>query len=133
MTFASLQAPFAVGLGAVVGALSRYYLGRWLIDLTGLHDFPVGTLGVNLLGCLAMGTFIALTTPGETLSPAIRLMIATGFLGSLTTFSAYELEIATLLDAEGWHQDLLYWLGSPLLGLACLHGGLTLGRILAEE
>jgi CrcB protein len=125
MTFAHFRAPMAVGLGAVAGALSRFYLGPWLTNLTGITTFPVGTLGVNLCGCFLMGGFIAITAKTDRISPDLRLLIATGFLGSLTTFSSYELDTSDLLDLKGWRQDMLYGLGSPLLGLACLYGGLA--------
>jgi CrcB protein len=128
MTFAQFRLALAVSLGAIAGSLSRYYLGGWLTGISGVEGFPIGTLGINLLGCFMMGMFIGATYTSERLSPAIRLMIATGFLGSLTTFSSYELETDGLLKAEGWHQDLLYGVGSPALGLACLYGGLAIGR-----
>ena len=128
MTFAQLRAPLAVSLGAVGGALGRYYLGGWITQITGLATFPIGTMGVNLLGCFLMGTFISLSARQITMPSEIRLLVATGLLGSLTTFSSYELETVDLIDAEGWHQDVLYWIGSPLLGLVCLRGGLALGR-----
>jgi fluoride ion exporter CrcB/FEX len=55
MTFAHFRAPLALSLGAIPGALSRYYLGGWLSELTGLENFPIGTMGINLLGCFLMG------------------------------------------------------------------------------
>jgi CrcB protein len=129
MTFVNLRAPLAVGLGAIPGALSRYYLGGWLTQLVGLEDFPIGTMGVNLLGCFLLGGFVAWISRHKTIPSEIPLLVATGFLGSLTTFSSYELEIAALVEDEGWQQDWLYGLGSPLLGLACLYGGLALGGV----
>ena len=133
MTFAHLRAPIAVSLGAIGGALSRHYLGGWMTKTTLLTEFPIGTMGVNLLGCFLMGSFIAWSQRQATLPQEIRLIMATGFLGSLTTFSAYELETAVLLDTAGWHQEVLYWLGNPLLGLACLWGGLALAGLKSEE
>jgi CrcB protein len=129
MTFTQLKPVLAVSLGAVAGGLSRYYLGGWLISISGVEPFPVGTLGINLLGCFLMGAFIGLTYRNDSFSPELRLMVATGFLGSLTTFSSYQLETALLIDVDGWHQDLLYWLGSPLLGIVCLQAGLALGGL----
>lgn len=133
MTFPRLKSALAVSLGAVAGALSRYYLGEWLISISGVEPFPIGTLGVNLVGCFLMGVFIALTYRHESFRPELRLLVSTGFLGSLTTFSSYQLEISLLVDADGWHQDLLYWLGSPLLGLVCLQAGLALGGTGGED
>lgn len=129
MTFAHFRAPIAVALGAIAGTLSRYYLGEWLTVLTGPENFPIGTMVVNVLGCFLMGGFIAWSYRHETMPSEIRLLVATGFLGSLTTFSSYELEVSALLEAEGWQQDWLYWIGSPLVGLICLYGGLSLGKV----
>jgi len=127
MTFASFRHALAVCLGAIAGALSRYYLGLGLVNLFEFEIFPIDTLGVNLLGCFGLGLFVGFTAGHESMSPEIRLMVATGFFGSLTTFSSYELDLAALGDIKGWHQDVLYGLGSPLLGLVCLYGGVALG------
>lgn len=130
MNHAALRAPVAVSLGAIGGALIRYYLGNWLVQTTGVNDFPVGTFAVNLLGCFLMGIFVAAGLKTASISPELRLLVATGFLGSLTTFSSYGLDTANLVEAPGWWQDGLYWLGSPVLGWFCLQAGLALGNAL---
>jgi CrcB protein len=60
--------------------------------------------------------------------PDIRLLVTTGFLGSYTTFSSYELDVAKLLE-DSLASDLLYWSGSALLGLFTLQLGITLAEI----
>lgn len=86
-----------VGVGGFVGAISRYALGhavhRWLGESAG---FPYGTLAVNVLGCLLIGAAMAFNDAGD-MRPETRLLIATGFLGSLTTFSTFGHETLELV------------------------------------
>ena len=85
----------AVGGGAAVGAWVRWGLGALLNPL--FPTLPLGTLAANLIGGLLMGIAMELFTRHTLLSPELRLLITTGFLGGLTTFSAFSAEIATLL------------------------------------
>ncbi len=91
----------AVGVGAALGAWVRWGLG---LLLNAMHPaMPIGTLAANLIGGylmgLAMGLFM-LNTP----STELRLLITTGFLGGLTTFSTFSAEAVSLLqrDEYGW-------------------------------
>ncbi|NJL48343.1 MAG: fluoride efflux transporter CrcB [Leptolyngbyaceae cyanobacterium SM2_5_2] len=128
----ALRAPIAVGLGAVPGALSRYYLSQSLAQWAWLAGFPAGTLAVNLLGCFLLGLFLTLTRNKIPVGEDVRLLVATGFIGSLTTFSSYGLEV-TNLGLAHWRLTLLYGLGSPMLGLVCLFSGIALAQNLAVE
>jgi len=116
-----LRPLLAVALGAIPGALGRYYLGLAL-------PLPLGTLAANLLGCGAMGLVTGLAAWRWSLSPDLQRLVATGFLGSFTTFATYELDLVVLLEHPGWWSDGLYWVGSPVLGLGCFYAGQTLGR-----
>jgi CrcB protein len=131
MTLPGLRTAIAISLGAIPGALGRHYLSRGLVSLTGITNFPIGTLGVNLLGCFLLGSLVTITMRRFTLSPDMRLLVITGFIGSFTTFSAYELDIAHLAEARQWWLEAIYWLGSPILGLLCLQVGMALGRRLS--
>lgn len=120
----------AVGLGAIAGALSRYYLTLWFAQHYGI-DFPYGTFFINLTGCFAMGFFITLA--GERvimISPEVRLLIATGFLGSYTTFSTYGLETVMLVSQRRLLSAMYYWLGSALLGIISVQLGVVLAKAL---
>lgn len=128
MALPGLRAPIAVALGAIPGALGRYYLGKSLANWAGMPDFPIGTLGVNLLGCFLLGLFVTLTLRKLSVSPELRLMVVTGLIGSFTTFSSYELDVAHLTAMRQWWLGGIYWVGSPLLGLLCLWSGMALGR-----
>ena len=93
----NFRAPLAISLGAIAGALSRYYLTLWFAQRFGTA-FPYGTFFINLTGCLIMGFFITFSLERVAIiSPEVRLMVTTGFLGAYTTFSTYGLESNNLL------------------------------------
>ncbi len=92
MTF---HAFLAVGLGAAMGAWLRWGLGLWLNPT--LPELPLGTLFANLIGAYLIGLAIAFFMQHSGLSAEWRLLIITGFLGGLTTFSTFSAETVTLL------------------------------------
>ena len=81
-----------VGGGGFFGSLARYYLSGWATQLTHAGRFPVGTLVVNVTGCLLMGLLAGLAEHAHLLSPPARLFFLTGFLGGYTTYSAFAYE-----------------------------------------
>ena len=85
----------AVGGGAAVGAWIRWGLGSLFNPV--FPTLPLGTLAANLFGGLLMGFAMEFMTRHAVLSPEARLLVATGFLGGLTTFSTFSGEIVTLL------------------------------------
>lgn len=90
----------AVGLGAACGAWLRWGLGMWLNPLVGA--FPLGTLVANLAGGLLMGVVLAALQTWPGLSPALKLLLTTGLLGGLTTFSAFSAEAFQLAQRGAW-------------------------------
>jgi CrcB protein len=83
----------AVSVGAALGALTRWQAG--LLFNTRWAGFPLGTLLVNLVGGLLIG--MALEWFGRQPNEVLKLLLVTGFLGGLTTFSAFSGESLTLL------------------------------------
>jgi fluoride exporter len=122
----AIRAPIAISLGAIAGALSRYYLTHWFTHQFGSH-FPYGTFFINLTGCLLMGFFITHALE-KSFSSDLRLLVATGFLGAYTTFSTYGLDTTTLLN-RSVSLALLYWSGSAILGVLCVQVGILLAKI----
>jgi CrcB protein len=92
----------AVGVGAALGAWMRWGLGAWLNPL--FSALPMGTLVANLIGGYLMGLAMGIFALGGLVSPEMRLFITTGFLGGLTTFSAFSAEAVHLLSRGeyGW-------------------------------
>ncbi len=98
----NLTHAFAIALGATLGAWLRWLLGLMLNAV--IPNLPLGTLIANLSGGLMMGVALALMMAGQVDNQTVRLLITTGFLGGLTTFSAFSGEGLTLLLKQeyGW-------------------------------
>lgn len=79
--------------GASAGALLRWLLGTWLNHLW--PGVPLGTLAANVAGGYLIGLAFAYFSGHPTLSPEWRLLVITGFLGGLTTFSTFSVEVVT--------------------------------------
>ncbi len=126
----TLRNPIAVSLGAIAGALSRYYLTLWFGQRFS-PSFPYATLVINLSGAWAMGFFVTLVLERSLIvAPEIRLLIAVGFLGSYTTFSTYELDTFNLLRVQSPLVAVLYWLGSAVFGAISLYLGIVMARLI---
>jgi CrcB protein len=115
-----------IALGGAVGSVARYLLGRAVQGLTH-HNFPVGTLFVNILGCFAIGVIAKVLMHGQTELPA-RALLMTGFCGGFTTFSTFTLEIFALIQGGEWARAALYVTLSALLCIAATAGGFAVGR-----
>ncbi|MGC3984077.1 MAG: fluoride efflux transporter CrcB [Pseudorhodoferax sp.] len=88
----------AVVLGGAVGCVLRWVLGIGLNML--FPAIPPGTLAANLIGCYLIGIALAYFGAHPELPPQWRLLVITGFLGGLTTFSSFAGEVVTLLRDE---------------------------------
>lgn len=115
-----------ISTGAVVGANLRYLLG--LAGLRWWPHLPAGTLVANLVGSFGLALFIALISSRPSFSPHVRLMIVTGFFGSLTTFSTFSFEVVTLIQ----RQQLRLAAGYALLSVAGALSGVVLGLAAGE-
>jgi CrcB protein len=85
----------AVSLGAAVGAVARWQLGLWLSSPGAL--LPWGTLAANLVGGYLIGVALGVFQALPALDPMWKLLLVTGFLGGLTTFSAFSAEVVDFL------------------------------------
>lgn len=110
----------AVVGGAGCGALLRWWLGNWLNPI--FPTVPLGTLAANLIGGLLVGVASAFFSHNGALAPEWRLLVISGFMGGLTTFSTFSVEVVTLTGRQeyGW-----------ALGAASMHllGSLVLTAI----
>jgi fluoride exporter len=85
----------SICIGACVGALLRWQLALWG---NGLAAMPLGTLSANLLGGYLVGVCVGLFEVIPELDPQWRLLLVTGFLGALTTFSSFSAEVVGMLQ-----------------------------------
>ena len=105
-----MHAVAAICLGACAGALLRWQLGLWL-NHAGAW-LPWGTLAANLVGGYLVGLAVALLHHNPQIDATWRLLLVTGFLGALTTFSSFSAEVVEMLMAQRYVQAL---------GTAALH------------
>jgi len=112
---------FYVAIGGALGAVGRYGAGLWLKSPP-VAGFPWSTFSVNIIGSLCMGLvmgWLARTGPSEPL----RLFLAVGLLGGFTTFSAFSLDVFTLIERREILMAVMYAAGSVLAGLAAFFVG----------
>lgn len=121
----------SICVGASVGALVRWRLAVWLSTGAVL---PWGTLVANLIGGYLIGVLVGLFQAMPQLDPVWRLALVTGFLGALTTFSSFSVEVVGLLQQQrylmalGW--SALHLLGSLLMTIAGLQ---TISLLLTQR
>ncbi|WP_372824621.1 fluoride efflux transporter CrcB [Polaromonas sp.] len=117
----------AICVGASAGAVARWGLGLWL---TPGGIIPWGTLAANLVGGYLVGVCIAVFQTLPHLDPVWRLLLITGFLGGLTTFSSFSAEVVNFLMEERYGLALatamLHVLGSLLMTVAGIKSALFL-------
>ncbi len=107
-------------LAGALGTGSRYLVGLGCMRAFG-GDFPIGTLVVNVLGCFLIALVMQVATIGL-ISETTRYMLATGFMGGLTTYSAFNFESTQYFDQRAYSLMLL----NVLLTLAlCFAAGMA--------
>ena len=95
-----------IGVGGAIGAILRYVCAGWGQRLTD-SALPVGTLGVNVLGCFLLGGLAAWFAGPQLVREEYRVAIMVGLLGGFTTFSTYALETLTLAKAGALQHAVL--------------------------
>ena len=119
-----------VAAGGAAGAVCRHVVNLFALRLAG-PAFPWGTLFVNVAGSLAMGLFIGWLARRAGGGQELRLLLATGFLGGFTTFSAFSLDAVTLWERGEVALSMGYVLVSVAFSILALFGGLALARSIA--
>ncbi len=121
----------AVCFGACFGALARWGLGLWLSAGAAL---PWGTLVANIVGGYLVGICVGFFQALPQIDPAWRLLLITGFLGALTTFSSFSAEVVGLLQEQRLGTALA-WCSLHLLGSLCMtwFGLQTIGLMWAPQ
>lgn len=120
-----LKTLLLIGLGSFAGGVLRYLLSRLTQNLTSL-SFPLGTLLVNVLGCLAIGLFFGLFERGNLMNGNLRLFLTVGLCGGFTTFSTFMNENFQLARDGSYLYLSLYTLASLAGGFFMLFLGYSL-------
>lgn len=117
-----------IGTGSFIGGVLRYGLSQF-IQTKFLSTFPFGTLGVNILGCFAIGLVFGLSERTN-MSPEMRLFLATGICGGFTTFSAFSNETFSLMRDGQLLYASAYITSSVLFGLLATFFGYSLLKLM---
>jgi fluoride exporter len=117
-----------VFLGAGVGGALRQGVNVGASRLLG-SGFPYGTLIVNIVGSFVMGLFAGYFALRPGIPQHVRLFLATGILGGFTTFSAFSLDTALLIERHAYWLAAAYVAGSFAAGLIALFAGMSISRV----
>ncbi|MFL6729790.1 MAG: fluoride efflux transporter CrcB [Sphingomicrobium sp.] len=116
-----------VFLGAGIGGALRHGINVGAARLFG-YGFPFGTLIVNVVGSFLIGLLAGYFAFRPGVPQDVRLFLTTGILGGFTTFSAFSLDGALLIERHAYALAAVYMVGSVVAGLAALFLGLALFR-----
>jgi fluoride exporter len=118
----------AISVGGALGANTRYLVASWATTQWGTQ-FPVATLLINVSGSFVLGVYLTLATERFTGHPAVRLLVATGFLGAYTTFSTFSVEALRLIENGDAAAAMGYMVSSVMLSLVAA----AIGMIVAHK
>lgn len=116
-------------VGGGIGAGARYLVQASMMRWLGA-GFPWWTLAINVVGSFLMGVVVALVATRFDNSAEVRTFLATGILGGFTTFSAFSLDVANLVDKKQQLAAAFYVAGSVGLSILALYAGLALAKAL---
>jgi CrcB protein len=119
-----------VATGGALGACLRYCVGRWALATLG-PDFPWGTWGVNIIGGMAMGLLAGMLARIDAGGDGLRLLLGVGVLGGFTTFSAFSLELYTMITRGEALLAGAYAVSSVAGSVVALLAGVWLARLFA--
>lgn len=117
----------AVAAGGAIGASARYLLTQAIMRLAPA-GFPYGTMVVNVLGSMVLGVLAGVFALRFSPSHTLQAFLVTGILGGFTTFSAFSLDVVTLVERGNFSLALAYALLSVILSVGGLYAGLSLVR-----
>ena len=106
-----------VGIGGFIGSILRYLVTIWSQGMFKELSFPLGTLIVNITGCLLLGLFNGWAENHQFFTSQIRLFLFVGILGSYTTFSTFSYETIELLQNGDTFHALLNVAIQVIVGL----------------
>ncbi len=121
-----------LAVGATAGAALRYTISLWTVAQFGA-TLPYGTFIANMLGCMVLGGFLTLALERPQIGPRTRLLVSTGFCGSLTTFSTFSYETVALFIDGYYLAAVVNVLFSTGCGLAGVWVGVRTMQIILQQ
>ena len=118
-----------IGLGGALGAMLRHFLNIGIARMAG-SEFPWHTMIINITGSFVMGLLISLMALRWNVGNDLRAFLTTGILGGFTTFSAFSLDFAVLVERKAYTLAGAYALGSVVISLIAIFVGMALARAL---
>jgi CrcB protein len=118
-----------IALGGAIGAALRHALNIGIAKVVG-SDFPWHTMFINISGSFVMGLLISLMALRWNVSNELRAFLTTGILGGYTTFSAFSLDFALLVERKTYALAGAYALGSVVPSLVAIFAGMALAKAL---
>lgn len=122
---------FLIMAGGSIGAVGRYLVSLGAIRLFGT-GLGWGTFCVNMIGCFLIGVTFALVDRLPLLTPPVRLFFMTGFLGALTTFSTYALEVVESIRGGGFIVAAMTFLAHNIGGIGLVLAGIGVVQMLLK-
>lgn len=111
-----------IGLGGALGSVARYLFSMAILRASG-SLFPIGTFGVNLVGCVLFGAIAGAAEQRVQLAPDLRMFLLVGVLGGFTTFSTYAFESFSLIRDGQFAAAAVNIVGQVVAGLVGLWAG----------
>ena len=118
----------AIAIGGAFGAISRYWVSESMEKVNGT-GFPLGTFTVNLLGSFLIGVLFVIFAEKLELAHEWRPLLVIGFLGAMTTFSAFSLDTLLLFQQGHYNTALFYIFSSVIACLFAAYAGIQLTRV----
>ncbi len=117
----------ALGIGGFIGSNLRYFITLVTHNIFG-NKFPYGTFAVNILGCFLLGFLAIFGKDVVDLSPNTKLLLGTGMMGALTTFSTFSYETFSLMRQSNYRLAFISIAINLIIGLLAVWSGLELAR-----
>ena len=106
-----------IGFGGFLGAIARYAAGNYIHNKLEIHDFPIGILIVNIIGCYIIGVLSGIVETKDIFNENFRSLVFIGLLGSFTTFSTFSKDTFSMITQGNFGFAFLNIIISVLMGL----------------
>lgn len=108
-----------IGIGGFIGAILRYLVSGWIQN--GATTFPIGTMGVNIIGSFILGTILFISEYRGALPEETRIFLTIGVLGAFTTMSTFSYESFRLLESKDFLRLSFNIIGTIFLTLFAVY------------